>query len=252
MRAYVYRLNMSYSSNLKTTLSSAEVRKKCCRYTLTECVKLRAAEGVSAAAEMREIFGKCRCDGCRSVLVRELFVQFGSVTDPAKQYHLDMCFINEDERDAVCEILAECSFDFKKSTRKKQNVVKYVAYIKESSAIEDFLVFIGAQGAAFDIMNRKIVNELRGQANRMVNCDTANIEKQLAAGQRYADAIRGLMDSGRFDTLDEELKKTARLRLENEQLSLEDLGRMLDPPVSKSGVRHRLEKLEKLSRDSEK
>ena len=188
---------------------------------------------------MAEAYSKCLCDGCRAVLVREMFVKYGSITDPAKQYHLDFSFKTEEERDAAYEILSSVGFDFRKTVRRE----RFVMYIKESSVIEDFLVYMGAQNAAFDVMNSKIVHEFRNSVNRQVNCDTANIEKQLASVKKYTDAIKLLEENGKLDTLPDELKETARVRMENEQLSLADLGALLTPPVTKSGVRHRLDKI---------
>ena len=92
-------------------------------------------------------------------------------------------------------------------------------------------------------MNRKIEREFRNSVKRQVNCDTANIEKQLASAKKYIEAIRYLVDTGSIDRLSPELKNTALLRMENEQLNLADLGRMVNPPVSKSGMKHRLEKI---------
>ena len=143
------------------------------------------------------------------------------------------------ERDAAYEILSSVGFEFRKTVRRE----RFVMYIKESSVIEDFLVYMGAQNAAFDVMNSKIVHEFRNSVNRQVNCDTANIEKQLASVKKYTDAIKLLEENGKLDTLPDELKETARVRMENEQLSLADLGALLTPPVTKSGVRHRLDKI---------
>lgn len=194
---------------------------------------------VQSGGNLAEAYSKCLCDGCRAVFVREMFVKYGSITDPAKQYHLDFSFKTEEERDAAYEILSSVGFDFRKTVRRE----RFVMYIKESSVIEDFLVYMGAQNAAFDVMNSKIVNEFRNSVNRQVNCDTANIEKQLASVKKYTDAIKLLEENGKLDTLPDELKETARVRMENEQLSLADLGALLTPPVTKSGVRHRLDKI---------
>ncbi len=151
----------------------------------------------------------------------------------------DFSFKTEEERDAAYEILSSVGFEFRKTVRRE----RFVMYIKESSVIEDFLVYMGAQNAAFDVMNSKIVHEFRNSVNRQVNCDTANIEKQLASVKKYTDAIKLLEENGKLDTLPDELKETARVRMENEQLSLADLGALLTPPVTKSGVRHRLDKI---------
>ena len=194
---------------------------------------------VQSGGNLAEAYSKCLCDGCRAVLVREMFVKYGSITDPAKQYHLDFSFKTEEERDAAYEILSSVGFEFRKTVRRE----RFVMYIKESSVIEDFLVYMGAQNAAFDVMNSKIVHEFRNSVNRQVNCDTANIEKQLASVKKYTDAIKLLEENGKLDTLPDELKETARVRMENEQLSLADLGALLTPPVTKSGVRHRLDKI---------
>ncbi len=220
----------SFSKNVKKQLESIEVKHKCCQYTqraMKECENLL------------DCYDVCRCDGCKTVFVRGLFVKYGSVTDPAKQYHLDFSFRNEEERDKAYEIISSLGFEFRKTKRRE----RYIIYIKESSAIEDFLVYIGAQNAAFDVMNSKIVHEFKNSVNRQVNCDTANIEKQLASVKKYTDAIRLLEKSGKLDTLPDELKETARVRIENEQLSLSDIGNMLNPPVTKSGVRHRLDRI---------
>lgn len=194
---------------------------------------------VQSGGNLAEAYSKCLCDGCRAVLVREMFIKYGSITDPAKQYHLDFSFKTEEERDAAYEILSSVGFDFRKTVRRE----RFIIYIKESSVIEDFLVYMGAQNAAFDVMNSKIVHEFRNSVNRQVNCDTANIEKQLASVKKYTDAIKLLEENGKLDTLPDELKETARVRMENEQLSLADLGALLTPPVTKSGVRHRLDKI---------
>ena len=220
----------SFSKNVKKQLEEVEVKHKCCQYTekaLKECDNLVGSYNI------------CRCSGCKTVFVRELFIKYGSVTDPSKQYHLDFSFKTEEERDAAYAIISSLGFDFRKTKRRD----RYIIYIKESSAIEDFLVYMGPQNAAFDVMNSKIVHEFRNSVNRQVNCDTANIEKQLASVKKYTDAIKYLETSGKLDTLPDELKETARVRIENEQLSLSDIGKLLNPPVTKSGVRHRLDKI---------
>ena len=133
--------------------------------------------------------------------------------------------------------------------RRTQRTKQYIYYLKDGEAIADFLAYIGANTAAFDFMNSRIEREFRNNINRQVNCDTANIEKQLRAVRKYNDVIGQLVASDKIDSLPAELRETAILRLENEQLSLTDIGKLLKPPVSKSGVKHRLDKIMALAED---
>jgi len=229
----------SFSAKIKEQLREEEIRKKCCRRIYTDILALENSTPEDFPAALDSIVRKCRCENCAPACVRALFLLFGSMTDPAKSYHLDFTVKTEGERDAIHQILTDLGLDFRATMR----AGKYVVYIKDSAAIEDFLVFMGAQTAAFELMNRKIEREFRNSVNRQVNCDTANIEKQLASAKKYIEAVRYLIDAGSIDRLSPELKNTALLRLENEQLNLADLGRMVNPPVSKSGMKHRLEKI---------
>lgn len=233
----------SFSKKLKDQLREEEIKKKCCRFTANAVSGWDSEAG--CGEELRDIFGKCRCESCRSILVRQMFLERGSVTDPGKNYHLDFTFPAEETALAMQEILMACGFSFGASVRRG----KYVIYMKNSTDIEDFLVFIGAQTAAFDVMNSKIVREFRNSVNRQVNCDTANIEKQLKAAGKYISAIESLTESGKLDTLSAELKEAARLRMEHKQMPLAELSALTNPPVSKSGMKHRLEKLLAIAND---
>lgn len=229
----------SFSSKIKEQLRAEDIRKKCCQHTFANVMALERSTDEDRSVPLLEIYRKCRCESCSALYARALFLLFGSVTDPAKSYHLDFVFQSELERDSIQTLLEECGFSFHAALR----AGKFILYLKDSAAIEDFLMYIGAHTAAFDLMNKKIEREFRNSVNRQVNCDTANIEKQLASAKKYIEAIRYLIDSGSMDRLSPELKTTAFLRIENEQLNLSDLGQLVNPPVSKSGVKHRLEKI---------
>lgn len=229
---------MSFSSELKEHLKALPVRKKCCRRVMDALLTLDFSLP-TAAEEMRAVYQSCRCPACPAHFLRALFLCCGSVTDPKKQYHAELSFPREEVRDIALDALASAGLSAKKSARGG----RFLLYWKDSAGIEDFLLFIGASSAAFALMNQKIVNELRNDTNRQVNCDTANIERVLAASRKYRAAIDALASTGQLDALPDSLRQTALLKLENPQLSLEALGALLSPPVSKSGVRHRLEKI---------
>lgn len=230
---------MSFSSNLKETLVALPVKKRCCQHTFHEVMETDKSRREDQTEKLRSVRSRCRCPGCLTQMIKALFIRFGSMTDPEKQYHLDFTFRYETERDFMAELLTEAELEPKKSVRGE----KFIVYFKGSAGIEDFLVYIGASSAAFDLMNRKIVKELRNATNRQVNCDTANIERVLHASQKYAEAIDYLIDTGEINTMPQNLRETALLKRSNPQISLEDLGLMLNPAVSKSGMRHRLEKI---------
>ena len=122
----------------------------------------------------------------------------------------------------------------------------YIVYFKQSSAIEDFLTFIGASGSAMELMSAKIEKDMRNSVNRRVNCDTANVSKTVDAAAAQLEAITRLD----LSTLPEKLCETARLRLENPELSLTELAELFEPPVTKSGLNHRLRKLKELSENT--
>ena len=124
----------------------------------------------------------------------------------------------------------------------------YITYFKQSEAIEDFLTMMGAPLAAMELMTAKVEKEIRNSINRRVNCDTANLEKMVAASMDQVEAIRRLEASGRLDALPERLKETARLRIENPEASLSELAELAVPRVTKSCLNHRLRKIVELSK----
>ena len=230
---------MSFSSNLKATLGEHVIKKKCCSRVFGEIMAIDKAVESDQTELLRNAAEHCRCPFCTAHLLRALFIRFASITDPEKQYHLDFSFRHEAERDFAAELLAEAGFEPKISQRKQ----RFIVYFKGSTSIEDFLVYIGASSVAFELMNQKIVRELRNATNRQVNCDTAKIEKVLRTSRKYLDAIDYLIDSGELNSLPQSLKETALLKRGNPQIPLEKLGQMLTPAVSKSGMKHRLEKI---------
>lgn len=180
-----------------------------------------------------------KCSGCQTAFLRGVFLTAGTVTDPAKGYHLEMSFLSEQVCERVFGMLMESGLEPKRMVRKTENVL----YYKDSESIENFLAYIGATNAAFSIMNKKIERGLRSDANRIANGEYANIGKTIAAAKDQIDAIKNLKASGQIDLLPDELKITAELRIEYPDASLIRLAELHDPPITKSGVNHRLKKI---------
>lgn len=174
--------------------------------------------------------------------LRGCFLMGGYVTDPQKPTHLEIVF-----RDEVCYELCMAAFElagiFVKGTLREN---KFVLYIKDSDEVTAFLVKVGAVRGALEYENARILKQCNKDSNRVTNCDDANISKAIEAGVRQKNMIEQFMKQAAFEELPEQIKETARLRAENPELSLTELGKMMLPPMSKAGVAHRLKKLEKL------
>lgn len=180
-----------------------------------------------------------RCGGCEPAFVRGAFMSSGTVTNPDKSYHLEMSVTNAELADNFASLLGGVGLEPKRMTRKNENVL----YYKDSENIENFLAYIGANTAAFTIMNKKIEREIRSGANRIANSELANIGKTVAASVDQIIAINSLIASGELEHMPDELKKTAYLRLENSDATLSQLAGLHTPPITKSGVNHRLRRI---------
>ncbi len=180
--------------------------------------------------------------GEATAFLRGCFLIGGYVTEPEKPAHLEIVF-----RDEVCYELCMAAVELAgiivKGTLREN---KYVLYIKDSDEVTAFLVKTGAVRGALEYENAKILKQCNKDSNRVTNCDDANINKAIEAGIRQKQQIEQWMRQPAFAELPEVLQETARLRAEYPELSLTELGKMLNPPMSKAGVAHRLNKLEKL------
>jgi DNA-binding protein WhiA len=181
---------------------------------------------------------------CRTSFVRGAFLAGGSVTDPGKRYHLEFATSHYKVSREICALMLDMGFQPKNTVRKGN----YVTYFKQSEHIEDLLTKLGAPVAAMDIMSAKVEKDLRNEMNRRVNCDSANIGKAVDAAMEQLECIRRLESSGRLEKLPDKLRETARLRLENPDLTLSQLSECFSPAITKSCLNHRLRKLAALAR----
>lgn len=188
-----------------------------------------------------EIFLKNTC--CRRAFLRGAFLSLGSVSDPGKGYHLEFVCDSEEKADQIIRI---CN-DFEVSPGKTLRRTETVVYVKEGEMIGELLNVMGAANSYMEFENRRIYKDVSNKVNRRVNCETSNIRKTVTAAARQLEDIKWLQDTGRLDLLPDSLKEAAHGRLEYPDATLSELGAMMDPPVGKSGMNHRLERLSKLA-----
>ena len=180
---------------------------------------------------------------CKRAFLRGVFLASGSISDPRKSYHFEIVCHTKAQAEQIKEIL-EFFEGEPKIVRRNQ---RYVLYLKEGSQIVDSLNVMEAYVSLMNLENIRIEKEMRNSINRQVNCETANINKTVTAAVRQIQDIELLRDTGGLERLPENLYEMAVCRLENPDTPLKDLGQLLDPPVGKSGVNHRLRKLSQLA-----
>ena len=180
--------------------------------------------------------------------VRGVFLAVGFMADPQKTYNLELIGRSREFLASIGEILED--YDIRGSLRERNGAPLY--HIKESGGITSFLGVIGASKALLDMENVRIVKEMRNGVNRMVNCELANVKKTTAASVEQVRFIRKIQNSGCWEGLAPNLRELAQLRLDNPDASIKELGEMMESPIGKSAVYHRLAKLKKMSETVEK
>ena len=209
---------------------------------------LQAAKLIDDQGEIRENLSLVRnvvvqnaC--CRRAFIRGAFLAAGSISDPEKFYHFEIVCPSMAKAEQLKGIIAAFDMEPKIVLRKKY----YVVYIKEGNQIVDILNVMEAPVSLMEFENIRILREMRGNVNRQVNCETANINKTVSAAVKQVEDITYLRDTIGFEKLSEGLEEIALARLSHPEASLKELGELLSPPVGKSGVNHRLRKLSELA-----
>jgi DNA-binding protein WhiA len=206
--------------------------------------KLHALLGTTGREASLQIDPKLLvCQGCMAAYIAAAFLCSGTVTDPQKEYNLEFLTSRTNLAKDFEALLAEHHFAPHRTRRKGINLV----YVKASEHVEDLLTFMGASSASLTLMDEKAYKSLRNMTNRRTNCDTANLSKTVNANASTLRAIRYLEEQGALDTLAEPLREAAEKRVENPDLTLADLARTFQPELSKSGLSHRMKKLEKIA-----
>lgn len=170
------------------------------------------------------------------------FLACGSIVDPGKSYHLEFVVPNQQLCDGLVQVLSSVHI-FPKSFARRGS---FVAYLKDSGEIEDLLGLMGAGNLGLEIMNVKIYKSIRNQVNRAQNCEFANLEKTINASAVQVKEIQYILSHKGLSFLPEDLREIAKLRVENPEMSLRELGEALSVPLTRSGVNHRLKRLSKL------
>ena len=177
--------------------------------------------------------------GCPEAFVRGAFLAGGSVTDPEKRFHLELATSHQIVSRELRALLLELDLDPREASRGAHALL----YFKKADQIADFLARIGAHASAVGIHEAKVEKEMRNTVTRQINCDTANADKTVSAALRQDAAIRKLLKRDGLDALPEPLRDAALLRLANPEASLADLSLLSNPPVTKSCLSHRLNKI---------
>ena len=175
--------------------------------------------------------------------IRGAFLGGGSVSDPEKTYHVELVTLDEELSVYLMNLLNTYDFNAKIVPRKNT----YVIYLKESNHISDLFNIMGAHNALFQREDIKIKKQMRNDVNRIVNCETANLTKTVNAAMRQVESIKYIIKTMGLEYLPDNLREIAELRIEYDDLSLKELGEMLESPLGKSGVNHRLKKIEEIA-----
>ena len=200
-------------------------------------------EGFEFVTEIcpRLIMKKC----CKRSYLRGAFLAGGSVNNPeTSSYHLEIFSLYKEHSEALCELMNSFDLNAKTLERKKG----YMTYLKEAEKITDFLIIIGANNAMLKFEDIRILRDMRNSVNRLVNCETANLNKTIGASVRQVENIKYIQGTIGLDVLPEKLREIAELRVAHKDVTLKELGEMvLSGPISKSGINHRLRKVDAIA-----
>lgn len=226
--------NNTYTLYVDSEMGSQEVLKK-------TGILQEGEKGIKLNYKLPHYMIKKAC--CKKAYIRGVFLGGGSISDPEKTYHLELVTNNEDYAEDIKDLLNHYGLGAKVVMRKGN----YVVYIKEGEHIVNFLNIIGAHNALLNLENVRIYKEMRNNVNRIVNCETANLDKTLNAALRQIENIKYIKDTIGLEKLPPGLAEIAELRLEYQEASLKELGEMMNPAIGKSGVNHRLRKLDRIA-----
>ena len=216
---------MSFTSDIKQQLEDIAQKRDCCR------------ENIENGKRLGTLSENCDKDcGC---FLRGVFLKCGHVSAPGRNFMLDFTLPDDETADYIAETLDSAGLTPKRTVRKG----KPVLYYKASESIEDVLAFIGGTKAALDIINAKVMSDVRNTANRLCNAETANLDRTAKAAAEQCEAIKVIQSHGAMHNLSPELRECAELRIANPDMSLTELREQLREPVSKSGLNHRFKKL---------
>ena len=179
----------------------------------------------------------------KRAIVRGTFLGAGSINNPNKTYHLEINLSTKENMEFLYNILKECKINCKMLLNKNS------IYLKDGEEISAIIALFGANSSVLKFEDIRVQKEMNGKVNRIVNCQTANLNKTLNASVEQIDAIRKLQQSNKFNKLDDNLKEIALLRLEYPDMSLLELGKKLKEPLGKSGVNYRLKRIIKIAEE---
>ena len=210
-----------------------------------QAVKLvdRYGEVTEELSVVRKIVIQETCS--KPAFIRGAFLASGSMSDPRKSYHFEIVCASPEKAEQIQKIMQCFELDAKIVLRKKS----FVVYLKEGSQIVDVLNVMEAHMALMELENVRILKEMRNSVNRKVNCETANINKTVSAAVKQIEDIKYIQETKGLEKLPEGLKDMALTRLTYPEASLKELGSLLDNPVGKSGVNHRLRKLSEMAEE---
>ena len=180
--------------------------------------------------------------------IREAFIKSGSMNDPNKKYHLEIMFKSKKKAEEMQTLLN--NFDIHARVIKREK--DYMLYLKEGEEISNFLALIGANSSVIKFEEVRVLKETRNDINRLVNCETANLNKTINAAVKQIEDIKLIKKKHKFSSLPENLQEIAELRIANPDVSLVELGKMLSEPIGKSGVNHRLKRISEIAEELRK
>lgn len=208
-----------------------------------DCAKILKTFSHDGTGSLRIDHSNFDCEACRHAFFAGAFLSCGTVSSPKKDYHLEFTVPFQNLAKSFVTMLLEAELSPKTANRKGYHII----YFKESESIEDCLYLMGAPSAMFEMMNIKIVKDIRNSANRKANCETANIERMVKAVGVQLDAIEKIRKTKGLDYLSEDLKNMALLREDNPDSSLSELAQMSS--MSRSGVNHRLKRIVEIANE---
>lgn len=246
----VFELYLSYLNNyceVMPTINESGT-KKMTAYLKTDSDKQKAFEKFGHTLNepnLRINRANISDECCMGAFLRGVFLSCGTVTDPERGYHLEFVVPYKKLCLDLIKFLDELELNPKYIVRKGNHVV----YFKDSESIEDLLAIIGAQDASLYVMGIKIEKDVKNKVNRKLNFEMSNISKTVDAANLQVEAIEYIAANGGIDSLPENLQRIAILRLENPESSLSELEKIVDEPISRSGINHRLNRIVKIANE---